>query len=619
MTLSHRHATLHLDAAPRVEVEGRTVAVPRKGVALLCYLASEGPTRRHRLADLLWDRTGAMKNLRVEIHRVRTPLRRLGIEPFGGSADPLTLSPQIRIARRAMRRGEELMAGLEDVASGFQAWLDAQRAREAHRADRELRSDLLDDLAKTVAPPFVVVLQGRPGAETPAVARRLARRLELPFFEDVDAARTGVHFVRADRHDAGVATRSICADDRSVWIVERSRFGEDSKLLLHLRAEYPADRLRFVDVPPLTWLEARALLPPNADFDEAARMYLASNGNPRYLTELVALRGERPFGPRLPVPQRMRAAVAVEADRLSRGARCALERLTVAPEPIPPEVVAACGAEEHLDELERSAWLTFEGEGWFFTDRLARSLLFSRLPRGHRARLVEVVRSVLSTGASPHPRTARPRARVGGDATSQVRPPYRALCVGEELWLDEPEEVTPAVAWSGGTVHVVNLNRRANPVLASFDLPSGPLLLRLSGRAFVGRSSHRIAPRSPATLATVTLGGRTRRALRLDDADDASVVVSGHVRVPSRGTFDHWVFVDDATTVSIAGGSQTAVAEIAVRAYRPASEPASGGLVVEAMALDEAAWTDPRPNDTRVTGCEGRLGSATSGERHLEP
>jgi hypothetical protein len=618
MAPSHRHATLHMDAAPRVEVEGRTVAVPRKGVALLCYLASEGPTRRHRLADLLWDRAGAMKNLRVEIHRVRTPLRELGIEPFGASADPLTLGPQIRIGRRAMRRGEELMAGLEDVASGFQAWLDARRAGQAHRADRELRSDLLDDLASTVAPPFVVVLQGRPGAETLAVGRRLARRLELPFFEDVDAFRVGVHFVRPDRHDAGVAARAVCDDDRSVWIVERSRFGEDPKLLLHLRAEYRADRLRFIDVPPLTWLEARSLLPPNADFDEAARMYLASNGNPRYLTELVELRGERPFGSRLPVPQRMRAAVAVEADRLSRGARCALERLTVAPEPIHPQVVAACGAEAYLDELERSAWLTFEGEGWFFTDRLARSLLFERLPRGHRARLVEGVRTVLSTGASPRARAARPRASAGGRATSPVRPPSRALGVGEEIWLDEPEEVTPAVAWSGGTVHVVNLDRRANHVQASFDLPSGPLLLRLSGRAFVGRPSHRIAPRSPVALATVTLGGRTRRSLRMDDGADASVEAIGHVRVPSQGTFDHWVFVDEATTVSVAGGSDTAVAEITVRAYRPFLEPASDGLVVKAIALDGEAWADPPENDWGTAICDVRLGSATPGEGLLE-
>jgi hypothetical protein len=601
-----------------VEVEGRTVALPRKGLALLCYLAFEGPTRRQRLADLLWDRAGAMKNLRVEIHRARAPLRELGIEPFDASSDPLALGPQIRVARGATHRSDELMAGLEDVASGFQAWLDTRRAHLTHDADPELRGDLLDDLAKTVEPPFVVVLQARPGAETRSAARRLARRLNLPFFEDARFGRAGVHFVRPDRHDALEMTRTICRDADSVWIIERSRFGEDPTLLLQLRAEYPADRLRFVDVPPLTWSQARALLPPSVDFDEAARMYLASDGNPRYLKELVKLRGERPFGPTLPVPQRMRAAIAVEADRLSSGARSALERLTVAPEPISPEVIAAFGAEAHLDELERASWLTFDAKGWAFTDRLARALLFERLPPGHRARLVTVVHDLLAKETASRDRVVGARVRGGTPPASSARPPVRAVRVGDEVWVDEPDEVAPHGAWADGTLHLVHVDRTVQPVAAAFRMPAGPILVRLSGRAFVGHPSHRVAPRPPTAFARITFGGRPRRSLWLRDSKEASRLPGEQLELPSRDAFDHWILVHDARTLSIAGTSTRTVAEVAVRFHRPDARPPSDGFVVEALAIDGLAWPEAGSNDPARADGEPPPGSVRSEERPLE-
>ncbi|WP_337845836.1 hypothetical protein [Thermus sp.] len=48
--------------------------VRRKGLALLYYLALEGPTRRALLADLLWGHGAALQNLRVELHALNRVL-----------------------------------------------------------------------------------------------------------------------------------------------------------------------------------------------------------------------------------------------------------------------------------------------------------------------------------------------------------------------------------------------------------------------------------------------------------------------------------------------------------------------------------------------------------------
>lgn len=580
-------ATLHLDTAPRVEVDGRVVRLSRKGLALLCYLALEGPTRRQRVADLLWDHGRAMKNLRVEIYRLRSPLRQAGVEPFSSSTDPLSLGPHVRILQRTTPRNDELMAGLEDVASGFQAWLETHRARRAGRPEGALRGDLLDDLAKEIVPPFVLVLQGRPGAEIPATARQLARRLELPFFDDLDAGHAGVHYVRPDRYDPLVAVRAITADERSVWVVERSRFGEDPMLLLQLRAEYPATRMRFVPLPPLTWTEALTLFPPEVDFEEAARIYVASDGNPRFLTELMELRGDQPFGRRIPVPQTMRAAMAVEARSLSDGARSALERLTVAPEPLQRSLVDAFGATSHLDELERSGWLRFDGRGWVFADRLARALLFEQLPPGHRSRLVDTVHGFLSEtpDASAEARRTPPSCTPDADRTS--RSTSRPVAVGNDLWLDDPIEASPETAWNDGTVHLVRLDRTLPPSTVTFHIPRGPVLVRLSGQAFVQRPSHDLTSRSPVPFASVTLGGRRERSFWLDDACEPSAALHAGVTLPCRLGFDHWILCDEAVTLSIVGANAVSVAEIEVQAYRPAPDPTPNDTVVEAFVFQD--------------------------------
>ncbi|ULH16962.1 hypothetical protein MF271_17425 (plasmid) [Deinococcus sp. KNUC1210] len=63
---------------PLLVLGGHTLSVSGKSLALVCYLALEGTTRRGVLADLFWsDRSeeDARRNLRRELHRLRaTPL-----------------------------------------------------------------------------------------------------------------------------------------------------------------------------------------------------------------------------------------------------------------------------------------------------------------------------------------------------------------------------------------------------------------------------------------------------------------------------------------------------------------------------------------------------------------
>ena len=44
----------------------------RKALGILYYLALEGPTRRERLADLLWGHRVALQNLRSELTHLRS-------------------------------------------------------------------------------------------------------------------------------------------------------------------------------------------------------------------------------------------------------------------------------------------------------------------------------------------------------------------------------------------------------------------------------------------------------------------------------------------------------------------------------------------------------------------
>ncbi|WP_243093312.1 hypothetical protein [Thermus thalpophilus] len=352
--------------------EGREVPLSKKGLALLYYLALEGPTTRTRLADLLYGHGSGLQNLRVELHRLG---KALGRAAFPAGQDPLVLPPWIRLDTAG--QGEAL-EGLEEVGHLWD-WVLEVRVRHERSGEVSTRQGLLQELA-ALRPPFLLVLRGRPGAGRRALAQDLARILALPFHETLRPE--GVVYL-APPYPQG-ALRELLRS-RAVLVLSLDP-GEEPRFFLELRAAYPAERTRVLDLPPLGWLEARQTLLRDLGFQEAARAYFLSGGQPEWIPEWRVCAG---------FPQRLLAQLRLQARLLSEPARLALERLSVAPGLIPEEVLDALGALPHLDELERKGWLVYQ-KGYCFAKEAERRLLYAALTPGRRHELHERAATALA-------------------------------------------------------------------------------------------------------------------------------------------------------------------------------------------------------------------------------
>ncbi len=135
---------LHLFGLPCVVSAGRRIALPvRKTLALLVYLALQGPASRSSLSALLWpdlDDTTARRNLRHALHRLRAAgldgLLQVHDEQVaisGLSHDLQQLEQALAdadVARAQALRTGSLCDGLElPDAPAFNAWLAACRER----------------------------------------------------------------------------------------------------------------------------------------------------------------------------------------------------------------------------------------------------------------------------------------------------------------------------------------------------------------------------------------------------------------------------------------------------------------------------------------------------------
>ncbi len=134
---------------PTVRVNGESVTIPtRKALALIAYLAIEGPAPRARLASSLWpsiEPEKARGNLRRELNRLRhTPLGtqivsegiRISLaEPFSSDVREFSKKTDARDFSSALElyRGP-LLDGLELYdADGFDDWLARRRAALSER------------------------------------------------------------------------------------------------------------------------------------------------------------------------------------------------------------------------------------------------------------------------------------------------------------------------------------------------------------------------------------------------------------------------------------------------------------------------------------------------------
>ncbi|WP_264775865.1 hypothetical protein [Deinococcus aetherius] len=259
--LGHVHATRG----------GEPLSLPGKAAALLTYLTlEECPHHREHLAGLLWDTPDALRNLRVELSR----LRGRGLAPFPARQPMLALRCETDLDR--WLRGPEplnerdlaawlsplrgpALSGLEDLGSAaFRDWVDRRRS---------LIHDRIEERLGSVCARFEGRGQPQAGGQVRACAERLGLHLparslppaapdDLTFEwpEQVRALR-GV-FERAARAPqlvllrGHVGTRRTLLEDAvqgTPWRAVQVRFSSQRLLLQaalagHLRRALPPER-----------------------------------------------------------------------------------------------------------------------------------------------------------------------------------------------------------------------------------------------------------------------------------------------------------------------------------------------------------------------------------------
>ena len=142
---------LHVLGHVHLTRQGQTVPVSSKSAALLTYLCLEGLAHhREHLAELLWNTPNPLRNLRVELARLRRddvahfPDR----QPMLGFQVPLDLSGWLSAAAEV--QGDQMLpwlsglrglplSGLEDLGSRrYQQWLEVQRWAIIEQVERAL-------------------------------------------------------------------------------------------------------------------------------------------------------------------------------------------------------------------------------------------------------------------------------------------------------------------------------------------------------------------------------------------------------------------------------------------------------------------------------------------------
>ncbi len=612
---SQRQARLQLYGPAGLAIGGEIPRLRRKGLALLYYLAIEGPTRRERAADLLWNRSGVAQNLRVELHRLKAALQEVGVKPLEGTGDTLRLSPSIHLDNTP--RAGAMMEGLDDVSSAFQDWLDRQRLASPKSVGGHLRNELLDDLEESVAAPYVIVLVGSPGSGRRDLATELARRFELPFVDGNLGSISGpaLRYVVSEEAEPQLA-RQVARDSQSVWVLQRSPFGEDPELLLQLRSLVAPERMRFVRLEPLRWWDVQAALPQGTSFAEGARLFLASGGNPRYLNEVLKLRERVGPGADLPVPLTMRAKFALETRRLSADARRALETLCVHRGPLSSELLTALCDDSSLAELEYAGWLSFTGSAWRFSDDLARRMIADAVPEGARRRLHAALATALQHEGSERAAAAHQKASTCGvlkpcfgQADEAGEEPARmTVKVGNEVLLDEPTTSDGSVRVSGDKV-LFSRCGEPYPSSVTWPLDEGPLLLRLRGRASVADEDSWGHQSGISTTVALSLPGAPASEVHVCQTQVAHQAPHQPIRLPANGLFEYWLLAPTAPELRIESNSHAAVVELRVNAFAPGVADAlatAGNGFVEALLLEVRHESDAIPKRQPTAARERR-------------
>lgn len=522
--------------------DGQPVAVRRRGLALLAILALDGASAREQLAGMLWRHGAARNNLRVELHALRS-----FFPDWATGEDPLRLPEGLEVARDA----RPLLLNLK----GISPHLDARLWLWSGRQGVPLELPELE-------PPYVLLVRSSPLAERDALLAELLSRtgFDVRVLEVGKGARMREAFGRPDQR----------------WVVLLPPYGEEPDGLEDLWHRLPNAAVHRVDVSPWTWGQVRESLLQDLPFTEAARLYLASGGDPIAIQEMRSVTSL--------LPPRVRAAFVRELRELEIEARRALEVLSVHPGPVPESVLVSLGLLEEAVELARARWLAAHGAAWGFRHRVGQRSILAGLSEGWRriyhARFARAFAHVGQPFAAvyhawmagifwPLPRPAAPWARAVLGSSVGTPLPTRAVPRGERLPFKGLRE-----AQGKARILWVRLPNDPKQTEATFEIPSGPALLRLDGRVFA-RNPLRVGLNGDAVPLYLEAGGR-----RVDWAwVPQPVRVPGGALLPLNETFRHWVLLPESGHARVGTRAELGVFELELELYRVPSEPAGRPLV----------------------------------------
>jgi len=593
----------------RLEHQGREVKLQRKGLAILYYLALEGPTRREVLADLLWGHSAASQNLRVELYRLSQVLSPLGFTAFAPGEDPLRL-PSLVFLDRTPGPGLPL-EGLEEVSTEFRAWLEGQRSQLVTNTSGTWgRERLVHEIANQIRLPYALILMGRPGSGRTNFAQSLAKTLGLPFLEGLRGNGKAVHYLRQPYPEG--ALERILADREGLWVVECSAYGEDPRLILELRSGYPPERMRFIHLPPLSWSEARAKPLAPMTFSEAARVYLASGGNPGHLRELLALSPmEGEMTGTLPLPQRVRAMLQLEARMLSLEARLAIERLSIHPGPLSEGLLRALEASPYLDELERRGWLIYDGH-WRFSDESSRRVFYQSLQPGRRQ---QYHRQAALQFALEGQRVAEAYHRLLAGDTADWGTFLKHLegwsRAALEAWLGMPGQTVSAASRKpmvpGGELAMLEESRfgsgfqaegrrlvwvrqptQASPSGVEWILPEESCLVHLHGQVHL-ENPLGIGVSGEAAPLVIEIHNHRRIQVFLLSGVSPGWLDEYTLLLPLAEQLDYWFWMPAEARMRLSSRAESAILDLEVSAHRVLQgTPGEGRPAVEAFVLGTA-------------------------------
>ena len=599
--------------------DGSPLPVRPVALAVLYYLALEGPTRREALAKLL---RAPGVDLHTELAQLEQELPNTWSSSLMTGTELLRLPPELITTVDPRQRDKaDPLEGLDDIANEFQAWLEWMRHYLVSSASWGLGAHAVR-VAASLEPPYLLFVQPQPGDDVNAFARELAAALGEEL-RPAPGGEPGLYCPPRPYSDELV--QHILHDPHSIYVLEMPPLGDIPAPIQELRKSYPRSHSRLVKLPPLTWNEVSSGPLQGVPFELAARAYLTAQGNPSYLRELQEREHPLTPGARLPVPQHLQQLVQFYLTLLTPHARNSLERLAVHPGPIPDGLLLGFSVKPVLTELKRHRWLAFNSQGsyWYISSDLMRRVIYQSLHDGRRREYHQAAaRHFRGVGdehcaayheylayasdeellAFEHPaqegvrgpevfgsvwakhafdewlRTRRGDLPANGVAPHSL--PRSTVGRGAELRM-EPMKDDGAVEAQGAWLTLKRKPVDREPTQISWELPDRPALVRIHGRAYIANplGCGLSGEATPLEVRFSRLPGRIILAPvgELPPPEDCEIVL------PLESDFDYWCLLPAGGYLTVSCAAELALVELEVSAFEPL--PDGGGALVEALDL----------------------------------